>query len=786
MTPSLTPSRYDPAGRVTTRTYPTGGGVEQYGYSTNIAAMTSYTNQIGYLTTYAYDAQGRKAMTVAGYGTADAVTNSFSYNAAGDLIKVHDGKNNRITFKYDPYGLLLCQLDANDLEILHYTYDAAGRLTRRWSIAKGDTLYWYDAVHNLTSKQGNMNVTYGYDNFNRLISMVDNVGTTTYTYDNTGNMLTEDGPWVRDTVKCAYTNDLRTSLSLLLGSYYTDYWYYGHTYGYDAANRMTNVSYLGNPYTYRYPVAGGNLAPASGLPVELDLPCGSILRNYDNVARLTNTVLRNASQTILNAHAYAYNNAGQRTRMTASTAGNYLDYGYDALGQLTNATGHELSGGAVRAQEQWTDTYDKAGNLIQRTKNQLTETFGVDANNQLTAVNSSGTLTVAGTATAAATSVTVNGQAATLYNDKTFTLTGVARTNTTLTAVAGDGQGHTSSHTINVNLAAQVVPQYDGNGNLTNDGCRSFTYDAENQFVGVVVSNSPASSTQSGFVYDGLGRRRIRTEAIYGSGGWVTNQVVRYIYDGKRVLQERDGNNNELVTYIRGLDLSGTLEGAGGIGGLIARTCPYPSYIYYYFHSDGNGNITAIMNGAQNLIAQYRYDPFGNLISQFGSLAEANLYRFSTKEFHPASGLYYYGSRFYDPNLQRWLNRDPSGTKDGPNLYAFAHNGPINGYDSWGMDWTDYVPQWVANLFPGYEGPTYSPSLTPPSSQISQANIDLLREELGGYDATQLRLIQQGLLSAVNLNPIYGTFNAADTAITGTDPNSHVAVGTATRFQAGA
>src|SRR5437667_6837405 len=52
-------------------------------------------------------------------------------------------------------------------------------------------------------------------------------------------------------------------------------------------------------------------------------------------------------------------------------------------------------------------------------------------------------------------------------------------------------------------------------------------------------------------------------------------------------------------------------------------------------------------------------DPFGNLISSSGSLAGPSVYRAFSKEFHANSGLYYYGFRFYDPNLQRWLNQDP-------------------------------------------------------------------------------------------------------------------------------
>jgi hypothetical protein len=44
-----------------------------------------------------------------------------------------------------------------------------------------------------------------------------------------------------------------------------------------------------------------------------------------------------------------------------------------------------------------------------------------------------------------------------------------------------------------------------------------------------------------------------------------------------RVIQERDGSNNPLVSYTRGTDLSGSMEGAGGIGGLLARSSGYSS-----------------------------------------------------------------------------------------------------------------------------------------------------------------------------------------------------------------
>jgi len=115
------------------------------------------------------------------------------------------------------------------------------------------------------------------------------------------------------------------------------------------------------------------------------------------------------------------------------------------------------------------------------------------------------------------------------------------------------------------------------------------------------------------------------------------------------VLQERDGNNLPTATHTRGRDLSGSLQGAGGIGGLLALT--QPSTItpqHYYYHADGNGNITCLINEKQAVAARYVYEPLGNLLGLSGPMAEANPYRFSSKEFHANSGLYHYGYRFYE------------------------------------------------------------------------------------------------------------------------------------------
>jgi RHS repeat-associated protein len=130
------------------------------------------------------------------------------------------------------------------------------------------------------------------------------------------------------------------------------------------------------------------------------------------------------------------------------------------------------------------------------------------------------------------------------------------------------------------------------------------------------------------------------------------------------------------------------MEGAGGISGLLARSSGYSSgnwTTHNYYFADGNGNVTYMLNSGQTMVASYRYDPFGNTISSGGTLASANVYRFSSKEIHGNSGMYYYGYRFYDPNNQRWINQDPLQETGGINLYDFVANDPNGIIDSWGL-----------------------------------------------------------------------------------------------------
>jgi RHS repeat-associated protein len=655
-------STFDNLNRILTRAYPD-NGVEHFAYTPNIAGVTGYTNQLGTnVVNYAYDPLGRKTAEV----YPGISTNSFAYDGANDLLTLTDGKTQVTTWHYDQFGRTTNKLDAATNVIFTYGYDPDNRLTNRTSGAKGTTTYRFDPLGNLTNVvyPVNTNLVLAYDALNRLTSMVDAVGTTTYGYDATGQLLTEDGPWADDTVSYGYNNRLRTSLSLLAPN--ASPW--TQSYSYDAARRLQTLASPAGSFSYAYD-------PTRNLQVgKLTLPSGAYITNsYDSVARVLSTQLRNSSAGILNSHRYVYDPASQRTQQVF-TATNFINYTYDGAGQLVTALGKENSG-TNRLFEQFGYAYDAAGNLNFRTNNALLQTFNVNNLNELSSIARSGTLTVEGTTTSPATNVTVNMSNAVLYSDSTFAAQGfiVTNGNNGYTTIAKDSYGRQDTSSVTVNLLATNSYTYDLNGNLTSDGKRGFDYDDENQLIRITVTNG----WKSEFLYDGKFRRRIRREYTWASSTWRQTNEVHYVYDGNHVIQERDPNNLPTVAYC-----------AAGAR-LLARTdlatlISQPSAAHAYYHLDGNGNVTALVNAQQVLVARYLYDPFGNMLSQSGSLAAANRYRFSSKEAHDNSGLIYFGRRFYDPGLQRWVNRDPIHELGGYHPFRFVANDPINNIDPHG------------------------------------------------------------------------------------------------------
>jgi RHS repeat-associated protein len=117
------------------------------------------------------------------------------------------------------------------------------------------------------------------------------------------------------------------------------------------------------------------------------------------------------------------------------------------------------------------------------------------------------------------------------------------------------------------------------------------------------------------------------------------------------------------------------------------------NYSYLY---DGSGNVDAVLNSAQNVVAAYRYDPFGNVLAKTGTFNQP--YGFSTKRYDAGIGLLQYEYRNYLPAIGRWTTRDPLGEAGGLNLYAFVGNNPVNWVDPWGLEYAEIMAKSVGIL----------------------------------------------------------------------------------------
>ncbi len=665
---------YDGLNRLTSRKW-MDGFADHLVWSTN--GLAYYTNRDGKLTAYWRDEAGR----LLGETNANHEVTRFVYNALGSVKDLWDGRDNLTRWTFDEYGRMTNKTDGLNREVLRLTYDPNGNVTNRWTREFENLALMYDPAGNMTNMTSSgsraASIDYVYDTVNRLTRMVDAVGESTFTYTPTGRLLTENGPFDADTVTYGYTQGLRTSMSLNSSPALN------HSYRYDNARRLDQITSGSMTFGYGYET---NLFRS--LPNTLSLPNGSFITNhFDALSRLDYTALVNNLGATLDGYSYTHDPLGLRTNLirdlgiTEST----IIVGHDDIGQITSWTAKEPSG-ALRLNEKLGWGYDKAGNLETRANNALTQTFVNDAANQATNVSRSGTLTVSGVTALPASEVKVNEQTAQRYEDFTFASPGhPVSANNSFTNSAKDIYGAVTSNTLSVSLPASVTMTYDQNGNLTSDGVRSLSYDALNQ----LTTNWLAGAWKMEHVYDGLSRRRVTREYAWQGNDWVKTNETRYIYDGRAVIQERTAANILRVSFTRGLDLSGSLQGAGGIGGLLART-DHASSSSYFYHADGAGNVTALSDGQGRIAARYLYNPFGRLIAKWGPMADVNRYQFSSKESDYLSGLSYYGYRFYDPTLQRWLTRDPLGEAGGINLYGFVGNDPIGFIDPLGLHWADW------------------------------------------------------------------------------------------------
>ena len=233
--------------------------------------------------------------------------------------------------------------------------------------------------------------------------------------------------------------------------------------------------------------------------------------------------------------------------------------------------------------------------------------------------------------------------------------------------------------------------EYDAIGNPTTYRGKSVSWSNGRQMV---------SYNGTAFTYDGLGRR-------------LSKGNVNYTYDG----------NNRIIKQSNGLEFIYDNSGVA---------CIVYNGTTYVYRKDGQGNIVALIDSDGNVVVKYKYDAWGNHAALYlnkvndkeqyseadeaafdenyaknKTLAELNPFRYRGYYYDEETGLYYLKSRYYDPEVGRFITIDDISyidpdTINGLNLYAYCGNNPVMNVDPNGtFFWALLIGALIAGVISG-------------------------------------------------------------------------------------
>ena len=657
----LLSSKTDPSSHAVSYTYNTFGQTYQRTWSR------------GTVSTYAYDSHTGELTGITYSDSTPSV--SYAYTRSGQLSTVGDVTGSR-TFKYDSsINSNPLEMESEELDNSFYGGRYLSRLYNTSSTVTGGSFGPYSATSSVAGRpigfqlgssensSGDLYQSYAYTDRGLFAGVHAQTGSGSarnfaYTY------LTSSGVIVSSLVAgySDYGNSFSTSrtyesnrdlLSTIQGKWSSSV----HTefdYVHNGLYQTSSVVQTGSAFTPEYG------STSSGATFRL--------MTYDNRGEVTADI------------GYLGNNTSSTT---SPLPDRNFSYAYDAIGDRTSSN-YSSSG-------TYAETYSLLTSGANNGLNQYTErdNFSVPVSGSI--VNNTSANVVLGTTS---TLLLAGRQGAFWAGEAVPPLSGGSPVNVsgpatfTLTLTAGLPGSPNDEYETTQSLT--IPPQhqaftYDTDGNMTADNMWSYTYDAENRLI-QMSSASGLPSVTLNFKYDYLGRR------VEKANGTTTD---RYIYDGWNLVADyRYSSGLSLYrTFTWGLDVTGSLKAAGGVGALIELTNCSGTPTDYFPTYDGSGNVASLASSSADTVsAVYEYSPFGEPLQALAndSTVADNPFRFSTKFTDSESGLIYYGNRFYSPSLGRFLNRDPMEEAGGINLYGFVNNSPANAYDVLGCDPDSY------------------------------------------------------------------------------------------------
>lgn len=224
---------------------------------------------------------------------------------------------------------------------------------------------------------------------------------------------------------------------------------------------------------------------------------------------------------------------------------------------------------------------------------------------------------------------------------------------------------------------------YDLNGNPLSYRLWRMQYDA---FDRLICIEDPRQRLT--FTYDADHRRLSKQVYAKENGQWILKKQLHFLYDG----QNEIGSVNEQGEF-QELRILGRTPHAE-IGSAIA--IEINGELYAPIH-DLQGNLCTLVSVKDpQKVEHYRFSAFGEEQAPGATCP----WRFSSKRTDE-SGLVYYGRRYYNPHLGRWLTPDPLGLSAGVNLYAFVNNDPLIKVDDYGLMagiyWLQYASKGISD-----------------------------------------------------------------------------------------